>query len=465
MGIGGTGSVTVAATIAHAARIEGKHVVGLDQTGLAQKGGAVISDIKVTALPFDGSNKISDGSTDLYLGFDILNATDPKNLDKCHPERTIAVVSTTQSPTGQMVSDRHVQFPALAGLTAGIERVTRRADNVFLDGQALADGLFGDSMATNTFMVGVAWQAGTLPIAAASIEEAIRQAGVGVGMGLAAFNWGRMAVVDRAFVLAEIAKGDGSVAPLSRDLALTAQARAIVDTIGAQGEVKRLLEVRVPELIAYQSAAYAQRYADVVKRVLAAERRAVPGTSAFAEAAARYLYKLMAYKDEYEVARLHTDPAFLALLQTQFKGGYKARYNLAPPLLSKRDPTTGELRKRNFGPWMLTAFKLLAKMKGLRGGAFDIFGNTEEHRHERQMIEEYIALLDEIAPELAPANHAAAVLLASVPDEIRGYGHVKAASIAAAKALQVQRLQAFRHPLPPPQPQPQPEPQPVLLAA
>jgi len=445
MGIGGTGSVTVASTIANAARLEGKHVIGLDQTGLAQKGGAVISDIKVTAQAFDGSNKISDGCADLYLGFDILNATDPKNLDKCHPGRTVAVVSTTQSPTGQMIADRHVQFPALGGLTAGIERVTRKADNVFLDGQVLAEGLFGDSMATNLFMVGVAYQAGALPLAAASIEQAIQQAGVGVEMSLAAFKWGRMAVVDHAFVQTEIAKGEAPVSELVRAVALTPQARAIVDGVGAQGEVKRLLELRVPELIAYQNEAYAQRYAGVVKRVLAAERRAVSGTSALAEAVARYLYKLMAYKDEYEVARLQTDPVFLARLQTRFKAGYKVTYNLAPPLLSRRDPVTGELQKRQFGPWVFTAFKLLAKMKGLRGGPLDIFGKTEERRHERQMIEDYIKQIDEMVAELAPVNHAAAVQLACVPDEIRGYGHVKEKSIAAARSLQAQRLNDFRN--------------------
>src|SRR5262249_12032601 len=149
MGIGGTGSVTVVATLANAARLEGKHVIGLDQTGLAQKGGAVISDIKITHQPFDGSNKISDGRTDLYLGFDILNATDPKNLDKCLPERPIAVVATTQTPPGQMIVDRPLPFPATGALTAGIDRVTRKADNFYLDGQAMAEGLFGDAMATN----------------------------------------------------------------------------------------------------------------------------------------------------------------------------------------------------------------------------------------------------------------------------------------------------------------------------
>jgi indolepyruvate ferredoxin oxidoreductase len=450
MGIGGTGSVTVVATLSNAARLEGKHVIGLDQTGLAQKGGAVISDIKITNAPFDGSNKISDGRTDLYLGFDILNATDPKNLDKCHPERTIAVVSTTQTPTGQMVADRHVMFPATDALTAGIDRVTRKAENVFLDGQALAEGLFGDSMATNTFMVGVAYQAGTIPLKAESIETAIKQGGVGVEMSLAAFKWGRMAVVDRAFVEAEIAKGQGSVSELQRAPQLSASARAIVDSVGVQGETKRLFEVRVPDLIDYQDEAYAKRYADVVKRMVAAEQKAVSGKSGLAEAVARYLYKLMAYKDEFEVARLHTDPAFLAKLDAQFKHGYAVKYNLAPPTISKRDPITGELLKRQFGPWMGTAFKILAKFKGLRGGALDIFARTEERRHERQLIEDYIKLVDEICTKLTPANHALAVELASIPDEIRGYGHVKERSLETAKAAEASLLQQFRSPQPKP---------------
>jgi indolepyruvate ferredoxin oxidoreductase len=451
MGIGGTGSVTVAGTIANAARLEGKHAIGLDQTGLAQKGGAVISDIKVTHQPFSGSNKISDGRTDLYLGFDILNATDPKNLDKCLPERTIAVVSTTQTPTGYMVSDRRVAFPVVAALTAGIDKVTRKADNVFLDGEALALGLFGDSMATNTFMVGVAYQAGTIPLKAESIEAAIKQSGVGVDQSIAAFRWGRMAVVDRAYVQGEIEK----YAPKPSKPQLSAAARAIVDGIGAQGETRRLLEVRVPDLIGYQDEAYARRYADVIKRVVAAEAKAVPGQSGLSQAAAIYLYKLMAYKDEYEVARLHTDPAFLAQLDATFKHGYTVKYNLAPPTISKRDPITGELLKRQFGPWMMTAFKMLAKFKGLRGGPLDIFGKTEERRHERQLIEDYIKLIDEICAKLAPNNHALAVELARIPDQIRGYGHVKERSLKEAKAAEASLLQQFRSPQAQPQPQPQ----------
>lgn len=448
MGIGGTGSVTVVATLAKAARLEGKHVIGLDQTGLAQKGGAVISDIKISHAPFIGSNKISDGRADLYLGFDILNATDPKNLDKCGPQRTIAVVSTTQTPTGQMVAKRQVQFPAIAGLTAGIDRVSRKADNVYLDGQAMAEGLFGDAMATNNFMVGVAFQAGTIPLKVESIESAIQQSGVAVEMSLAAFRWGRMAVVDRAFVETEIAKphAGGTVVALPAAPQLSASARALVDALRPQGELKRLLEVRVPELIAYQDEAYAKRYADVVQRVIAVEQQKLPGQSALSEAVARYLYKLMAYKDEFEVARLQSDPAFLAQLATQFPNGYSVKYNLAPPMLSKRDPATGELQKKQYGGWMLSAFQWLTKFKGLRGGALDIFSKTEERRLERQLIDDYLKLIDEVIQGLNATNHSAAVALASVPDEIRGYDVVKMRSIEAAQKLQAQHLQAFRNP-------------------
>jgi indolepyruvate ferredoxin oxidoreductase len=450
MGIGGTGSVTVVATIANAARLEGKHVIGLDQTGLAQKGGAVISDIKITHEPFSGSNKISDGRTDLYLGFDILNATDPKNLDKCLPERTIAVVNTTQTPTGQMISNRKTFFPIVQSLTDGIDRVTRKEHNVFVDGQAMAEGLFGDAMATNNFMVGVAFQAGTIPLKSESIETAIKNSGVGVEQSLAAFRWGRMVVIDRSFVEAEIAK----YAPKIEKPTLSAAARAIVDAVGAQGETRRLLEVRVPDLIDYQNEAYAKRYADVVKRVVAAEAKAVPGKTGLAEAAARYVYKLMAYKDEYEVARLHTDPAFVAQLDAMFKHGYTVKYNLAPPTISKRDPVTGHLIKQQFGSWMRSAFGWLKKFKGLRGGSLDIFGKTTERREERQMIDDYIKELADICAALTPTNHAAAVALASVPDEIRGYGHVKEKSVAEARTLREQRTFAFRNPQVQPQSQP-----------
>jgi len=453
MGIGGTGSVTVASTIANAARIEGKHVIGLDQTGLAQKGGAVISDLKITAVPFQGANKISDGCADLYLGFDILNATDPKNLDKCHPEVTVAVVSTTRTPTGQMVSDRHVQFPDLDPLMQGIQRVSRAADNVFLDGQGLAEGLFADSMATNIFMVGVAYQAGALPLAAASIEAAIVQAGVAVDMGLAAFRWGRLAVSRRDLVEAEIARlnpaaGGGSVVTLHRPVRLSASAQKLVDACDADGELLRLLQRRVPDLIDYQNEAYARRYTHFVRQVAGLERQAVPGSTLITEAVARNLYKLMAYKDEYEVARLHTAPEFLARLESEFKPGHRVQFHLAPPLLSRRDPVTGHLIKRAYGPWVLTAFKWLARCKGLRGGALDIFGKTEERRLERQAIEDYCRLMTDVLSRLRPDNFDTALKLAQLPDGIRGYGHVKHRNLEAARAEQSRLLSEFNRSAP-----------------
>ncbi len=440
MGIGGTGSVTVVATLADAARSEGKHVIGLDQTGLAQKGGAVISDIKISNTPFDGANKIADGRTDLYLGFDILNATDVKNLDKCSPDRTIAVVSTTATPTGRMVTDRHQPFPAIAPLTGAIDRVTRAAENIYVDGQALADGLFADSMATNLLMVGVAYQAGCIPLAAESIEAAIRRAGVGVEQGVAAFRWGRMAVVDRAFVDAEIAKHAAPVALPT----VSSAVKAIVDGTGATGELRRLLEIRVADLIGFQSAAYAKRYATAVADIAKAEAKVAGGSTALAETVAKNLHKLMAYKDEYEVARLHADPAFIARLDALFEHGWTAEYHLAPPMLAKPDPETGKIAKRTYGSWMGKAFGTLAKFKGLRGGALDVFGKTEERRRERELVENYTKEVAEIGRALTAANHAAAVTLAAWPDEIRGYGPVKEKAIDRAETAAADLRAAFR---------------------
>jgi indolepyruvate ferredoxin oxidoreductase len=328
-------------------------------------------------------------------------------------------------------------------LTRAIEQVTRKADNVFVDAQGMAEGLFADNMATNMFMVGCAYQSGALPIHGSAIENAIKQGGVGVEMGLLAFKWGRMAVIDPDFVRAEIKKYE-VVEELPE---LTAEARAIVDSVGASGETKRLLEIRVPDLIDYQSAAYAKRYAEVVKRALQGEQKAAPGQSAYAESVARFLYKLMAYKDEYEVARLHSDPKFLAKLDVQFKDGYEVQYHLAPPTISKRDPMTGELIKRPFGPHMLTAFRFLAKFKGLRGGPLDFFGKTEERRHERQMIEDYIKQIEWTLTTLTPKNHAIAVQLARIPDLIRGYGHVKERNVKLAKAEEARLLEAYRSPV------------------
>ena len=422
MGIGGTGVVTVNQILGTAALLDGKHVRGLDQTGLSQKGGPVVSDLRISSQPIELANKVSAGGTDLYLGFDLLVAADPANLDKADPDRTIAVVSTSQIPTGRMVVDTGVHFPELSSLLIGIDRVTRKDPNVYVDATAMAEALFDDHMATNPILMGAAYQAGALPISAASIERAIRLNGVAVEMNLLAFRWGRMAVVDAKYVEGAVKRATGKV---SEAPALTAEDRRLVDSVGATGELLRLLEVRVPDLREYQSADYARRYVDFVKRVAQEEAEKTPGRSGVSVAVARHLYKLMAYKDEYEVARLHLDAAMRAEVEAKWGGPVKLSWHLHPPLLR----ALGLRRKIRLGAWFAPAFKALRAMKGLRGTRLDIFGYAEVRRVERQLGDEYRQLIETVLAKLGPANHDAAVAIAELPDEIRGYEQIKLDSV------------------------------------
>jgi indolepyruvate ferredoxin oxidoreductase len=433
MGIGGTGVVTMNQVLGTAAMLDGRHVRGLDQTGLSQKGGPVVSDLKVASGAIESANKVSAGSADLYLGFDLLVATDPVNLDKAESGRTIAVVSTSQIPTGQMVVDTAVHFPELSSMLMSIDRVTRKDPNVYLDAQAMAEALFGDHMAVNPIMLGAAYQAGALPVSAASIEKAIRLNGVSVEMNLLAFRWGRMAVVDRKQVEAAVAQATTRAA--EHPQVLSAEARALVDRVGASGELLRLLEIRVPELIAYQSAAYAGEYVDFVARVAQVEAERAPGQRGLAEATARYLYKLMAYKDEYEVARLHLDAAVAAQLQSKFGPKIRTYWHLHPPLLR----ALGLRKKIRLGAWFRPAFALLAAMKGLRGTRLDVFGYASIRRVERALIGEYRQHLETALVRLSPVTHDLAVKVAELPDEIRGYEHVKMENVERfrEKAMQL----------------------------
>ena len=424
MGIGGTGVVTMNQIVGTAAMLDGRHVRGLDQTGLSQKGGPVVSDLKISTAGIESANKISAGFADLYLGFDLLVATDPVNLDKAESGRTIAVVSTSQIPTGQMVVDTAVHFPELSSMLMSIDRVTRKDPNVYLDAQAIAEALFGDHMAVNPIMLGAAYQAGALPVSGAAIEKAIRLNGVSVDMNLLAFRWGRMAVVDRQQVEAAVTQATVRVAePLA---ALSAEAQALVDRVGASGELRRLLAVRVPELIAYQNAAYAAAYVDFVARVAQVEAERAPGQRGLAEATARYLFKLMAYKDEYEVARLHLDAAVQAQLQTKFGPKIRTYWHLHPPLLR----ALGLKKKIRLGAWFTPAFRGLAALKGLRGTRLDVFGYAAIRRVERELIDEYRQHLETALVRLSPVTHDLAVKVAELPDEIRGYEHVKMENVA-----------------------------------
>jgi indolepyruvate ferredoxin oxidoreductase len=423
-GIGGTGVVTVNQILGTAALLDGKHVRGLDQTGLSQKGGPVVSHLKISERPVEVANKVAAGEADCYLGFDILVATSPQNLDHASGERTIAVVSTSQVPTGAMVTKTDVQFPEASGLHASIDRFTRKDENVYLDALGLAERLFDDHMAANLIVLGAAYQAGAIPVAAQAIERAIALNGVSVATNTQAFRAGRLAVVAPEWLTATKTRRLGAV-DVQPARELSPEARALVDAVGAGGEVRRLLEIRVPELIEYQDADYARAYVDFVKRVSDAERAARPGTTALSEAVARYLFKLMAYKDEYEVARLHLQNDLVAALQEEYPDGVSIHYNLHPPMLR----ALGWQGKIKFGRWFEGVFRALRGMRGLRGSALDPFGWAEVRRVERALVGEYKGLIEKALVRLDAASHARAVKLANLPDLIRGYEEIKLANV------------------------------------
>jgi indolepyruvate ferredoxin oxidoreductase len=401
-GVGGTGVVTVSQVLATAGLIAGWHARSLDQTGLAQKGGAVVSDVRFSRSGQAPTNKLGAGECDLYLGCDLLVAADPKNLAVTAPDRTVAVVSVAEVPTGPMVSDPARSFPDRAAVSAPIiDRV--RDGAVLADVRQLVIGLFGDDQFANVFLVGAGFQAGALPLPPDAIEEALRVNGVAVDKNIQAFRRGRQYIADPAAVLTA-AGLDGPAAP---------------DT--GESPLDRLIRTRSEDLTAYQDQAYAQRYLEVVGRVRAAERDQAPGSAALTEAVARYLYKLMAYKDEYEVARLALEPSVGAGLEAEFGPGARAAWRLHPPVLR----ALGMKRKIALGPWFVPAFRVLRAMHGVRGTWIDPFGRTQVRVVERELIEEYIGLIDQLAGRLSPANAALAVQLASLPDIVRGYEDIK----------------------------------------
>jgi len=398
-GVGGTGVVTVSQVLATAGLIAGWHTRSLDQTGLAQKGGAVVSDVRFSRSAPPPTNKLGTGECDLYLGCDLLVASDPKNLAVTAPDRTVAVVSVAEVPTGPMVSDPALAFPDRTAVSQPIlDRV--RDGSVLLDVRQIVLGLFGDDQFANVFLVGAGFQTGALPLPPDAIEEAIRVNGVAVEKNLQAFRRGRQYVADPRALLA--------AASLNRPAA-------------AEPTLDRLIRTRADDLTAYQDPAYARRYLDVVERVRAAEQDRTPGSTALTEAVARYLYKLMAYKDEYEVARLALEPSLGAGLEAEFGPGARASWRLHPPVLR----ALGMKRKIALGPWFVPAFQVLRAMRGLRGTSMDPFGRTRIRILERALIEEYLGLVDHLIGRLSPDTAALAVRLAELPDGVRGYEDVK----------------------------------------
>ncbi|MFZ6672813.1 indolepyruvate ferredoxin oxidoreductase family protein [Undibacterium sp. Xuan67W] len=423
-GIGGTGVITIGQIMAMAAHLEGKACSVLDITGLAQKGGAVMSHVRLADNAGDlHSTRVGTGMADLVIGCDEVVTASRDALSRMGEGRTRAVVNSSVSPTSTFIKNPDWTFP---GESAEAEiRHSCGEDRVdMVDATRMATALMGDNIASNMFMLGFAWQKGSVPLSEAALMRAIELNGVAIDFNKQAFNWGRVAAHDLAAVKKLVTPAQ--VIELKR-------APTIDDTINK----------RIAFLTDYQDAAYALQYSEFVNKVKAAESAIAGGKPLrLTEAVAKYLFKLMAYKDEYEVARLYTDGKFQQKIAGMFEGDYKINFHLAPPLLAKTD-SQGHLIKQQFGPWMMKAFGLLAKFKSLRGSALDVFGYTAERKMERALPVDYKATVSKLLTQLNADNVAKAVAIASIPEDIRGYGHVKERHFAAAKAKEAQLLAEF----------------------
>jgi indolepyruvate ferredoxin oxidoreductase len=428
-GVGGTGIVTIGGVLGMAAHLEGRGVGVLDMAGLAQKGGAVFSYIRFAEKPEDiHAIRVAAGRADLILGGDIVVSGTRKILAAVKPGATEIVVNTAEFLPGEFTRNADFSLPT-ERLKRAIMADAGRDKTHFIDASRLATALFGQSIGSNMFLVGYAYQLGAIPLSAASIERAIELNGEAVAMNKAAFHWGRRAAVDGAQVEA-LAKPASTTATDARHLS-----ESFDETV----------ERRAKFLTAYQNEAYAAQYRGWVEKAKTVEAARAPGKCGLADAVSRYLFKLMAYKDEYEVARLYTDGSFRQQVENTFAGeNLRFEFHLAPPLLARRDKTTGLPRKMSFGPWLMPAFRLLAKFKFLRGTALDPFGRSPERRTERQLIADYEAMLGQVFAALSPENHHIAVGLAAIPEKIRGFGHVKQRHLAAAKADEAALFEQFR---------------------
>jgi indolepyruvate ferredoxin oxidoreductase len=428
-GIGGTGIVTIGAIVGMAAHLEGKGVGVIDMAGLAQKGGAVYSHIRIANTPDDiHAIRVAAAGADLVLGGDIVVAGNKKVLGAMKSGHTRVIVNTAEFLPGDFTRNADYSLPT-ERLKRAIVGSAGAARSNFIDASRLATALLGNSIGGNMFMLGYAFQVGALPLSAEAIERAIEMNGEAVPMNIAAFRYGRRAAVDPAAV-------EALIAPRPQENN---------DSLRLSQSFDETVERRATFLTAYQSARYARRYRVLVEKLRAAEAEKAPGQCGLSEAVARYLFKLMAYKDEYEVARLYTDTSFVERVKSTFDGdNLRFEFHMAPPLLARRDPLTGEPKKMSFGPWMLKTFGVLAKFKFLRGTPLDPFGYTAERSSERKLIADYQSLLETIVAELTPANHQTAVALAAIPEKIRGFGPVKQRHLVAAKAEEAALREQFR---------------------
>lgn len=422
-GIGGTGVVTVSQILQMAAHLDGRHAAGLDQTGLAQKGGPVVSDVRIGPGPIDGALRASRGTADLLLGFDALGAGAEANLAAAHPGHTVAVVDTAVVPTAAMVTNQ-VPVPGSARESvAQVETATRAEDNLYLDAGQLAEELFGDHMPANMVLVGAAYQHGCLPVAAEAIEQAIRLNGAAVETTLAAFRWGRATVADPDAVAAALRPE-----PAVPTVQTVPEILERVAGLGMTGSLAEVLGVRASDLVGYQDTRYAETYLSDVAYVhrRALERVDTSTADTLGIAYAKGLHKLMAYKDEYEVARLHLDPAQQAGLKSQFGDDASVSVLLHPPVLRALGMRRKLRLRRSAGP----VFRALRAARRLRGTRVDVFGYAAVRRTERELIGEYRSLVHSACERLRPATADDVVALAELAEEIRGYEDIKLAHIA-----------------------------------
>ncbi len=407
-GIGGLGITSLAAILGMAAHLQNRQVRVMDQIGLAQKGGGVYSHLRIGAQGTGlYSPRIGEGQADLLLAADLVVAHGRSGLPVMSAGRTALVWDAEVTPTAEFVADNSTDYRA-DPMTARLKARARLAAGC--PAQRIAAAFLGDTIFANMVLTGFAWQKALIPLERAAILRAIELNGASVEANKRAFMLGREAALDLAGLMSKLAAAQQASHTLSE-----------------------LTGIRARDLAAYQDEAYAARYRAFVEKAARSEEAAAPGSTLLTEAVARNLHKLMAIKDEYEVARLYTDGRFEAQIKEQFEGDLRIKVHLAPPLLSRRNPDTGLPEKRTFGPWMLKAMKLLAKGKRLRGTRFDLFGRTAERKAERALLADYEARIERLLPLLTRANLALAAQYASVPDAIRGFGHVKAAAIEKAQ--------------------------------
>ena len=426
-GVGGTGIVTIGALLGMAAHLEKKGIGVLDMIGLAQKGGAVLSHLRIGKSPEDiHSPRIASQGADLVIGGDLVVTGGHKSLSVIKSGHTKLVINSYEMITGDFTKNADMLFPSLK-IKQAIQQTAGTDNTEFLDASRLATALIGDTIATNMFMLGFAFQRGLIPLERSSIEQAIEINGMSVESNKQSFLWGRRTAHDGKRVwemTASIAEGFLLEEP-------------------PEG-LDELIQHRADVLTAYQNKAYAKHYLQLVERVRTIETDRLPGSLSLTEAVARYYFKLLAYKDEYEVARLYTNGDFLKKIRGRFEGNFRLKLHLAPPLFSHRDSHTGEPIKSTFSSWIFPVLKMLSRFKFLRGTAFDLFGKTKERRMERQLIQEYEQTIKELLLGLTKKNHNIALEIAKIPEQIRGYDMVKQRHFETAKSNEKKLLAKFR---------------------